>query len=345
MQNQVSTLNRENISQISILHKEALRIARELRRNEYLMIEVLQKIDHHKIYRYMGFKSLFQYAVHGLKLSENRAYNFILVSRKASKIDRLQQALREREISLSQARRLSAVVTKTNTEEWIKKAKTLTQRGLERAVAKENPKTLIQEGTRFISENILELKAALGTDTERLVSRVQDLLSQSLGRAASWDETLKAMAKVYIERKDPVVKASRCLRKSIKDQIQAENKEKSHERTLPIAKEDRPDETRAQSHVAPKNLAPRQAFSRTRVVVRTPASAQLKHQVNFRDKGRCRIEGCEDSRWTDIHHLIPVHKGGPNTLENLITLCRSHHQMEHTFGGVIPKKPTTTYSD
>ncbi len=337
MQNQVSTLNRENISQISILHKEALRIAGELRRNEYLMIEVLQKIDHHKIYRYMGFKSLFQYAVYGLKLSENRAYNFILISRKASKIDRFQQALRESEISLSQARRLSAVVTKTNSEEWIKKAKTLSQRGLERAVAKENPKTLIQEGTRFISENILELKAALGADTERLVSRVQDLLSQTLGRAASWDETLKAMAKLYIERKDPVVKASRCLRKSIKDQIQGEDKEKSYEGTLSVAKEDSPDETKSQSQVASKDLAQRQAFSRTRAAARTPAPAQLKHQVNLRDKGKCRIEGCGDSRWTDMHHLIPVHKGGPNTLENLITLCRSHHQMEHTLEGSIVK--------
>src|SRR5262249_29968545 len=66
-------------SLISSLHKEAVKIASELEAQEFLMLEVLQKIDEKKIYRYMGFRSLFQYATVALGLSESRAYNFIIV--------------------------------------------------------------------------------------------------------------------------------------------------------------------------------------------------------------------------------------------------------------------------
>ncbi|MBI3556086.1 MAG: HNH endonuclease, partial [Deltaproteobacteria bacterium] len=38
---------------------------------------------------------------------------------------------------------------------------------------------------------------------------------------------------------------------------------------------------------------------------------------------------CESTRWLDSHHITPVRKGGADTLENLTTLCRAHHQMGH----------------
>ena len=41
--------------------------------------------------------------------------------------------------------------------------------------------------------------------------------------------------------------------------------------------------------------------------------------------------GCEECgcRATDIHHLTPRSLGGENTVDNLMALCRTHHETAH----------------
>ena len=51
-----------------------------------------------------------------------------------------------------------------------------------------------------------------------------------------------------------------------------------------------------------------------------------------RDAG-CRFPGCRaPAQWTDAHHVIWRSKGGPTTLENLVSLCRRHHRAVHEGG-------------
>jgi hypothetical protein len=67
---------------------------------------------------------------------------------------------------------------------------------------------------------------------------------------------------------------------------------------------------------------------------REPIAAALLHQVNFRDQQRCTHQfpdgsRCNQSRWLEIHHRIPVSEGGENTFDNLTTLCSAHHRFRH----------------
>jgi len=61
--------------------------------------------------------------------------------------------------------------------------------------------------------------------------------------------------------------------------------------------------------------------------------AHVAHQVSLRDRGQCTFTGthgkCRESRWTDVHHVTPVSRGGTSTLDNLTTLCASHHRYLH----------------
>lgn len=249
----------------------------------------------------------------GLGLSEGRAYNFILVARSAAKIVKLQDALRAGEITLSKAKRLAPIITEENADQWIESSKQLSQRMLERAVARVAPKTSVEEGSRFISENLLELKAVISLETEQLLKRVQDLLSQSKGNAASFDEALKNMAKLYLEKNDPVLKAERVLKKKIVRETQIDSQNDNSGTNLPGSQKD---------------------WSLRPVFERRPIPTDIHHEIYFRDQGECQQLGldgkkCRDSRWIDVHHLVPVAEGGPDTVENLITLCKAHHQMEH----------------
>lgn len=55
----------------------------------------------------------------------------------------------------------------------------------------------------------------------------------------------------------------------------------------------------------------------------------LKEKV-YEKYGRKCIK-CESTIGIDVHHKIPISKGGTNTLENLVPLCRSCHEQLHGF--------------
>jgi len=58
----------------------------------------------------------------------------------------------------------------------------------------------------------------------------------------------------------------------------------------------------------------------------------LRRMVRVRDEGRCRFPGCDETRYTEVHHLVHRCAGGPNTAANLLTLCWFHHRLVHEGG-------------
>ena len=127
------------------------------------------------------------------------------------------------------------------------------------------------------------------------IERVKDLVSQSAGRACNLEAALKAMATLYLERKDPVKKAERVLSKPELSSRRAAKAEKKN---------------------------------------RKPIAAAVKHEVNRRDQGQCaHVDAlgnrCSQKRRVDFHHLNPVSEGGKDIADNLVTLCRPHHRFQH----------------
>ena len=55
----------------------------------------------------------------------------------------------------------------------------------------------------------------------------------------------------------------------------------------------------------------------------------LRRAVLSRDRHCCRVPGCTNTHYVDVHHIRPRSEGGRNTLENLITLCTAHHRATH----------------
>ena len=62
---------------------------------------------------------------------------------------------------------------------------------------------------------------------------------------------------------------------------------------------------------------------------RVPIPAGIKHAVTLRDQGRCVVSQCTNRIFTQLHHVKPVSQGGQNSIDNLRTLCSSHHRILH----------------
>jgi len=89
-----------------------------------------------------------------------------------------------------------------------------------------------------------------------------------------------------------------------------------------------------QYSVRPPNLAPKRRPQASSVYDRDPLVVALrKCLANF----RCEVDSCQsDQFWTDagdlfveVHHLIPLAEGGPDTLENTVAVCPTHHRFLH----------------
>jgi hypothetical protein len=65
----------------------------------------------------------------------------------------------------------------------------------------------------------------------------------------------------------------------------------------------------------------------------------VRRAVRHRDQGRCRVPGCRNAIFLDLHHREWRLDGGGNTLVNLITLCGAHHHAVHLGKLVVESTP------
>jgi hypothetical protein len=72
----------------------------------------------------------------------------------------------------------------------------------------------------------------------------------------------------------------------------------------------------------------------------------VRRQVLARDHHRCRMRGCGQTRFLEVHHLVPRKAGGKNNLDNLVTLCASCHRLVHELflKGNLPQEGLLTTS-
>jgi hypothetical protein len=76
---------------------------------------------------------------------------------------------------------------------------------------------------------------------------------------------------------------------------------------------------------APGERAPNRKATRARQDI-PPA---LPRAVLRRDERRCRVAGCRNATFLDLHHIRPRSEGGSHSADNLVTLCSAHHRALH----------------
>lgn len=329
------------------LHEKALETARIYRNSEIELIHILQEIDELKAYQEFDYQNLHAYATGALQLSESVAYTLITLARKSKQIPELKEKITHQEMKITQARMIAPILTPENQEHWMNKACQLSKRSLEKEIKKQFPEKAVKETIRPVAEKRYELKVGISEELHESIKRVQDLLSQKTGKPASLEEALKDLVEEYLHKKDPLEKAKRVQRK-----LNAKALGKKSDLEKNATPEIASDQIAAESqgpHVSDfqkLNLPSQQqpAFfpvptfshsqSNPQSSPRTPIPASIRHAVNLRDEAQCayintRGQHCTEKRWLDFHHRKPVNQGGQHTIDNLMLICRNHHQMHH----------------
>lgn len=310
-----STLSFQKAHASDELHKKALQISENYLKHEALLVGIFQELDDTKAYFRFQRPSLFSYATRTLRLSEPVALTLIGIARKSKTIPELKAALEKRTMTLSNAKRITSILTPENKKEWIEKAKCLTLQQLDYELAKQFPKEPKPTKIRYLSEDHARLEIDLSIRAIHQLKRAQEILCQRGQTHVNLSQALEATLEDFIERHDPVKKAERAERRSPKPTPQDQNMEKLH---------------------VLKNARPTSLKERTRPLMkgRSPYPAALKHSINRRDQQRCSHlyedgSRCESRHWLDIHHIRPLSKGGTNHLDNLQTICKGHHTQAH----------------
>jgi HNH endonuclease len=193
-------------------------------------------------------------------------------------------------LPLSHARRIVSVIDKDNQDHWLGLATSLSEKNLRREVARVRPEEEERAQFRPIRDGRTLLQMGISWKLEDKLKRICDLLSQRLRRPVNQEEAMDYLADGFLEKEDPIQKAER---------------------------------NKLCVHTKPEKIRPGRF-----------TSASTKHAVNLRDRGRCVFiypDGtrCEEERWIERHHPIPVAQGGLSTEDNLETLCSFHHRYLH----------------
>ena len=279
------------------IHTEAIKRSENYRRAEWPLIEILQQVATENVFRLAGHPSLFAYANKVLRLSEPLSHAFSNVAVKAMKIPQLTQALREDRFSVTKVIRITSAMTIENADELIELATRATNKQLDRKSAELQPGKKRRATKKPINKDETRMSFDISNDTLDLFARAKELLTKK--EKKSEDEVLNRLVQDWLNRNDPVRKAARAAAKK-----------------------------KAEPCASKVDVTPQAPFQRI------PLTAEQKHAVNHRDGGQCTIIGddgkrCDHTKWIDIHHVVPVSKGGTNDPSNLRTLCWFHHDLIH----------------
>lgn len=406
------------------IHLNAVAATNELKCKEAELIKALQEVDRHLVHRFVGYNSLNRYAVDVLGLSEYQAFEYICVARKAYDFPKLQEAIEDKEITITKARRIASVINERNQMVWLEAAKTMPKRQLEKAIAEVNPKASVGESARFINGSHLEVRLCAREESYEKLERVRDLLCQKKQKTITLDETIDEICAFYLEKHDPVEKAKRVLQKKARMPQQESKIDPGQTGNKSIIKLDRIGDSRRSSpcqgmkapvqrlnaveaghqlglgqiqfripaekscllksevvhefkgdvktghHAGGQNTEqlvrgseeveanqqsgpgqigfslpvarcdkrqverdPLKSFKESRKKGRKIPTSVL-HQVNLHDLRRCQWrlpsgQICGQVRFTQVHHIQLLSKGGSHELHNLTTLCSGHHQICH----------------
>jgi hypothetical protein len=189
----------KHLNDIELIKETKLRAAKEKEATVNL-IECLREVDRRKLFLEYGCSSLFKFCLKELQLSEGAAQRRIEVMRLGRKIPELNEAIKNGEITLTNA---AAVATeskgKTNERELFEMAKNKTKNDFLETIYNETGKRDEKETYKRVSSTQEELTLTLDEEMKSLILELKALMAHTHPHG-NLKDILKELLKEKIEK-------------------------------------------------------------------------------------------------------------------------------------------------
>jgi hypothetical protein len=298
------------------IHRRCLELAESRHLQDAAIGEALLQAYHARIDRHYGFGTFAEYGDRLFGFSPRMTRERLRVAEALEELPRTAAALRSGALHWSAVREITRVATAETEAEWIAAATGKTVREIERLVAER------REGQRPSDPGDPSARPrvrclVLPPDVDALMDEAMGRVRAALGGAADEAEVIAEVMR----------------------------------RSLGVAEDDGRAPYQVLVTVCPDCGAARQQGCGGSVVISDEArdhalcDAQLvdgetgaasqeippatRRLVLRRDDHTCRVPGCRNALWVDLHHVVRRSDGGTHEASNLVTLCSVHHRAAH----------------
>ncbi len=277
----------------------------------------------------LGFASFHEYAESRLGLTPRLAYERVRVCEALARLPRTRAALATGVVSYSAVRELSRVMTSHNELAWLERAAGCNVREVEKLVAGHAPGA-DPDDEPDPDEVLTPVRFELRPATRALLREARQHLQQDAGQRLDDDAFIAELVRRTL--------AGGARKPGTPSYQIAINVCDRCERVTQNGAGQVIDIDASELHVA---LCDASVLDTTRPGA--PASKEVpaptRAAVSRRDHGRCKVPGCRNAVWVDLHHQIYRSQAGDHDPGNLLLLCSAHHHAVHDGLLIVTRDP------
>jgi 5-methylcytosine-specific restriction endonuclease McrA len=227
------------------------------------------------------------------------------------------------ETSASHVAMLSSKITPANADVLARGIRQKSTQEVRDLIASVTPEGVLKDD----GDTFIDIKLRISKSQIDLLERAREILAHGGTVPSTVDLVMQALEEL-VDRRDPVKRAERAEAKSQRKNL---SRDEDFIEATALKQADDVVLNRGLCRGLPSGPALKKEASQTSKVARLKIPAATRHKVWLRDGGYCTHElspgiPCESKMMLEVDHIVPVARGGLNTLENLTLKCRHHNQ-------------------
>ncbi|MBL0214490.1 MAG: HNH endonuclease [Myxococcales bacterium] len=315
------------------LHEEITSVGKQIVCLEAREVDLLLEAEETKLYRRMGFPTIYAYIEAVLHRTHHVATERMRVAHELLELPQIAAPFRAGDLPWTSVRELTRVATRSTESAWLDAAEGQTSTGVQQLVrgkAKGDLPSDVVDPSKIRHRIVLE---NLSEETMMLFKQACSAASDAKGATCTDDELVRALAAAMLEPASPsppnkprhqlatttcrVCKQAHRVGAGMEIAVSAQELARVRCDAEDIGDLEREEPGRKLQRSIPE---------------------ATRRKVLVRDKHACSVPGCRSTRFIEVHHIKPRSEGGGHELWQLTSLCDGHHVLLHE--GVIAIRGT-----